>query len=181
MKTTLQDNAKVRQPMVDFALARGIGWGLLGGLAGTVTMDIVLIVASPMLGLNGIQSFSVIGDTAARFFTLLGLGLTGGVPTGLTVHYLAGPMLGAIFGAAVTRFNALWPGTLLKGIGLGVLYVEVASQPLLATTPILLNMSAQDTAFWYALSTGMHVLYGAALGAVVSYGLRRTASQPAAR
>jgi hypothetical protein len=173
MKTTLQDNAEARRPVIDFALAGGMGWGLLGGLAGTVAMDIALIGTSPALGLNGIQSFSVIGDTAARFFALLGMGMAGGVPTGLTVHYLAGPLLGAIFGAAVTRFNALWPGTLKKGIGLAILYVELASQPLLATTPLLLSMSAQQTAFWYALSFGMHLLWGGVLGAVVSYGLRR--------
>jgi hypothetical protein len=153
----------------------------LGGLAGTVAMDIVLMVASPALGLPGILSFSVIGDTAARGFSLLGVGMTGGVPTGLTVHYLVGPLLGAIFAAIVTRFHALWPRTLKKGIGLAVLYVELGSQPLLALTPLLMNMNAQDTVFWYALSLGMHLLYGAVLGAVVSYGLRRTANRPAAR
>ncbi len=181
MKTTRRDNTQVRWPVIPSVLASGIGWGLLGGLAGTVAMDIVLIAASPALGLPGIASFSVIGDTAARGFTLLGLGLTGGVPTGLAVHYLVGPLLGAIFAAIVTRFDALWPATVKKGIGLAVLYVEFGSQPLLAMTPLLLNMSAQDTAFWYALSLVMHLLYGAVLGAVVSIGLRRTVNRPAAR
>jgi hypothetical protein len=174
MKTTLRNNAQVRWAITGSALAKGIGWGLLGGLAGTVAMDIALIGTSPALGLHGIESFSVIGDTAARFFTLLGVGMTGGVPTGLAVHYLCGPLLGAIFGAIVTRFDALWPGTLKKGIGLAVLYIELVSQPLLATTPLLLNMSAQETAFWYALSFGMHLLCGGVLGAVMSYGLRST-------
>jgi len=181
MEKTLQGNSQARRPILHFTLARGIGWGLLGGLVGTVAMDIVLIGASPVLGLNGIQSFSVIGDTAARFFALLGAAMTGGVPTGLAVHYLAGPLLGAIFGAAVTRFNALWPGTLKKGSGLAILYVELASQPLLATPPLLLNMNAQQTAFWYALSFGMHLLWGGILGAVVSHGLRRMASRPPVR
>jgi len=177
MRKTLQGNLQARRAISPFTLAKGIGWGLLGGLAGTVAMDIVLIGASPALGLNGIESFSVIGDTAARFFALLGVGMTGGVPAGLTVHYLAGPLLGAIFGAAVTRVAALWPGTLKKGIGLGILYVELVSQPLLATTPLLLNMSAAETAFWYALSFGMHLLYGGILGAVVSRGLRSATSR----
>jgi hypothetical protein len=181
MAETLQGNTKMTTPLTHFTPARAIGWGLLGGLLGTVAMDIVLIGASPVLGLNGIESFSVIGDTAARFFALLGVGMTGGVPTGLAVHYLAGPLLGAIFGAAVTRFNALWPGTLKKGVGLAILYVELVSQPLLATPPLLLNMNAPQTAFWYALSFGMHLLWGGVLGAVVSHGLRRTASRPVGR
>ncbi len=180
MMVTLQSKTWVREPIIDSALASSLGWGLLGGLAGTVAMDIVLIAASPALGLPGIESFSVIGDTAMRGFALLDVAMTGGVPAGLAVHYLVGPLLGAIFAAIVNRFDALWPATLKKGIGLAVLYVELGSQPLLALTPLLLNMSAQGTAFWYALSLGMHLLYGVVLGAVVSFGLRRTASRPAA-
>ncbi len=172
MEIVLRGSLPASTPFIRFALARGLGWGVMGGLAGTVAMDIVLMVASPALGLPGIESFSVIGDTAARGFSLLGVGMTGGVPTGLTVHYLVGPLLGAIFAAIVTRVHALWPRTWKKGIGLAVLYVELGSQPLLALTPLLMNMGAQDTVFWYALSLGMHLLWGAVLGAVVSYGLR---------
>ncbi len=172
MEKVLQGRLPASKSIIRFALARGLGWGLMGGLAGTVAMDIVLIVASPALGLPGIESFSVIGDTAARGFSLLGVGITGGVPAGLAVHYLVGPLLGAIFAAIVTRFESLWPATLKKGIGLAVLYVELGSQPLLALTPLLMNMNAQETVFWYALSLGMHLLYGAVLGAVVSYGLQ---------
>src|SRR5512143_4039323 len=101
MEKVLQGRLPASTSIIRFALARDLGWGLMGGLAGTVAMDIVLIVTSPALGLQGIESFSVIGDTAARGFTLLGVGITGGVPAGLTVHYLVGPLLGAIFAAIV--------------------------------------------------------------------------------
>ena len=60
---------------------------------------------------------------------------------GMATHYLVGPLIGAIFGLLVARVKALRVNTLKKSILLGILYVEILSQPLLATTPILLKMT----------------------------------------
>ena len=73
------------------ALIRGIAWGLIGGLVGTIVMDFVLIVALSAVGLPAVISFSTIGDTAAGFFALLGIPLAGGFPLGANlVRYLNG-------------------------------------------------------------------------------------------
>jgi NhaP-type Na+/H+ or K+/H+ antiporter len=61
--------------------------------------------------------------------------------------------------------------TLKKGLVLAILYVEILSQPILATTPILLKMTAHETLQWFGVSFVMHLIWGAVLGAVVSYGL----------
>ena len=92
-------------------------------------------------------------------------------PLGAATHYLVGPVVGAIFGVAVAQVEALRLDTLMKGIILAVVYVEIRSQPILATTPILLKMTAPETLQWFSVSFGMHFMWGVVLGAIVSHGL----------
>lgn len=152
----------------------GMIWGLVGGLVGTVVMDLVLMGLSVMIGLPAVASFSTIGDTAAGFFALLGLEIAGGIPLGAAVHYLLGLVLGAIFGVAVSQIDALRLTSPKKGVVLAVLYIEIVSQPILATTPLILHMTATETWQWFGISAIMHMIWGIVLGLVVSYGLRHS-------
>ena len=77
-------------------------------------------------------SFSIIGDAAASFFSRLGVKLAGGAPLGMVVFYLLGLALGVTFVALVLRIDAFRLNSIKKGVGLGILYVEVLSLPLLA-------------------------------------------------
>ena len=172
MQVTLQGNPRARVQTAHVTLARGIGWGLIGGLAGTLVMDLILMGALSVAGLPALTCFSIVGNTVARFFSMLGIEMVGGVPLGAAAHYLIGPLVGAIFGTAVTRVAALWVDTLKKGIVLAILYVEILSQPILATTPILLKMTAHETLQWFSVSFVMHFILAVVLGVSVSYGLR---------
>jgi hypothetical protein len=180
MDKALRGDAQVRWPVIRFAIIQGTRWGLLGGLVGTLIMDLILMGAFPAAGLPAFTCFSIVGDTGARFFALLGIEMAGGAPMGAVMHYLVGAAVGVIFGMAVTRIDALRLGTMKKGIGLAILYVEILSQPILATTPILLKMTGPETVQWFGISFVMHLLYAGILGAVVSYGLRPTARRLAA-
>jgi hypothetical protein len=155
---------------------KGIIWGLVGGLAGTIVMDVVLFGASLLIGLPAVVSFKTIGDTAARLFSMFGVEMAGGVPLGAAMHYLLGSVFGAIFGAAVFRYGALRANTTKKGIALSVLYIEILSQPILAASPILLKMTTSETLQWFGVSAVMHLIWGVVLGIAVSYGLRRAAA-----
>jgi hypothetical protein len=176
MEKTFQGISKAREQKTDINLARGIGWGLIGGLAGTMVMDLVLMGALAAFGLPALTCFSIVGNTAARFFSTLGLEMAGGVPTGIAAHYLIGPAFGAIFGIVVTQLDALRVGTVKKCIFLAVLYIEILSQPILATTPILLKMAGPATLQWYGGSFVMHLMMAVVLGKVVGYGLRLATS-----
>ena len=151
---------------------KGLVFGLVAGLAATIVIDLITIGALPFVGLPADGGFSVIGDTAAGFFSLFGINVTGGVPLGVVLHYLIGLALGVLFGTGVTRINALRLNSTKKGGGLGILYKEVISLPILAMPPIILQWTASAAAQWFGFSFVMHAIWGIVLGVVVSYGLR---------
>ncbi len=172
MKEQLQHDSRAVGQMSHVALTRGMVWGFIGGFAGTIVMDLVLIGMLSAAGLPAVISFSTIGDTAAGFIALVGIHMAGGVPLGAAVHYLLGLVLGAIFGALIARVDALRVNTIKKSVALAVLYIEVLSQPIRATSPIILKMTASETVQWFGVSAVMRLIWGVVLGAVVSYGLR---------
>ena len=172
MEKTLQatTHAAAQNPSTSFL--KSLGWGTIGGIAGTLAMDLTLMAVLAAFGSPAQTCFSIVGDTAAHFFSMQNVGMTGTILLGVATHYTVGPLIGAIFGLLVTRVKALRVNSLKKSILLGILYVEILSQPLLATTPILLKMTAAATLQWYIGSFIMHMIAGAVLGAVVGCGLR---------
>jgi hypothetical protein len=171
MVTTLQGNSWTNRRINDAVLERGIHWGLMGGLLGMLVVDLLLMGALSIAGLQPIICFATVGNTVARFFSLLGVNMVSGIPMGVATHYVVGPALGAIFGAASVRVGALRASTLKKCIALGVLYGEVVSQPLFAMIPLLMKMEASETLLWFFGSLTMHFIWGIVLGVVMSRGL----------
>jgi len=152
--------------------SRGLIVGLIGGLVATIVIDVITILVMPLIGLPADNGFVIIGDTAARFFSLLGPKVNGGAALGAGLHYVIGLVLGALFGAGVTRIPALRLTSTRKAVGLGVLYTELISLPILITPPLLLGWTASAAAFWFGFSFLMHAVWGSVLGAVVSLGVR---------
>lgn len=171
MEATLQGNLQAEGQMSSITLARGMVLGVVGGLVGTIVMDLVLIGTLSAMGLPAVISFSTIGDTAAGFFAWMGIDMAGGFPLGAAAHYLLGLVLGGAFGAAVSQVDALRTETIKKGVVLAVVYIEFLSQPILATSPIILKMTASETLQWFGVSAAMHLIWGVVLGIIVSYGL----------
>jgi hypothetical protein len=137
-----------------------------------MVMDAILMGALSAVGLSALTCFSIVGNTVVQFFSILGIEVAGGAPLGVATHYLIGPLIGAIFGTVVVQVKAIRVDTLKKSIVFAVLYVETLAQPILATTPILLKMTAAETLQWFGFSFVLHFLMAVVLGAVVSYGLR---------
>jgi hypothetical protein len=153
-------------------LPYGIRWGFIGGFAGTLVMDLFLMGVFVSVQLPPLLCFSIVGDTMARFFSIMGIELAGGVLPGIATHYVVGPIFGILYGAAVAIAPARYKSTRRKCVMASLLYVEILSQPLLATAPILLKMTTREILQWYAGGFVMHLLMGAVLGLVVAYGLR---------
>jgi hypothetical protein len=172
MERTLQGNRRMTGRIAPISFSRGLGWGLVGGMAGTMIMDLVLMGALSAVGLPALTCFSIVGNTVARFVSIQNTEIADAIQLGVITHYLVGPLFGAIFGLLVARVEALRVNTLKKSIILAIIYVEILSQPMLATTPILLKMTVPVTLQWYGGSFIMHLLMAVVLGSVVGYGLR---------
>jgi hypothetical protein len=172
MKKILEGTSHVTAHSASDSFIKRLGWGFLGGLAGTLVMDILLMGALLALGQPAVMCFSIVGDTVARFLTLFGAQIAGGVPTGVVTHYVVGPLFGILFGTVVMMFPALREVTLKKVTFAAFVYVELLSQPILATTPILLKMKTPATLQWYGGSFVMHLILSIVLGVIVGYGLR---------
>jgi hypothetical protein len=154
---------------------RAVILGLIGGLVGTIGMDLFGVGLFLILGGPASLSVSIIGDAAARFLSLIGIDVAGGAPLGAALHYLIGLALGGLLGAVVSHVQVFHVDTIKKGVGLGILYVEIMSLPMLATAAIVLKMTATETAQWFGISFVMHLVYGLIFGLVVSYDLRAAA------
>ncbi len=174
METTLQNYSWVNRQASPIKRIGGVGWGVIAGFAGTMVMDFILMGALSIGGLPAHTCFSIVGNTVARFFSLFGIQIPGGVLPGVMTHYLVGPLVGAIFGAAMDQVKVFRVNSLKKAIVLAVLYVEILSQPILASAPILLKMTAAETWQWFSGSFVMHLIWGIILGVVVSQGLNLT-------
>ena len=173
MEITLQGKDQAAGRITPNSFLNGLGWGMLGGLAGTLVMDLLLMGILSALGAPALTCFSIVGNTVARFFSIQGMQMGRAIQLGVLTHYLVGPTVGAIFGAIVARIEALRVITLKKSIILAIIYVEILSQPLLAMTPILLKMTAPVILQWYAGSFVMHLMLAVVLGAVVARGLQQ--------
>jgi hypothetical protein len=181
MNRTLQGNLLMEGHSQCAPLTTGIAWGFLGGLTGTFIMDILLMGILLVLRQPTTLCFSIVGDTVSRFLALIGIQAAGGVPTGVVGHYVIGPLFGILFGAAVTIIPALHEGTLKQILVAALVYVQILSQPILATTPILLKMKAAEILQWYCGSFVMHLFMSIILGVVVGYGLRKHSTATARR
>ncbi|NTU82068.1 MAG: hypothetical protein HGA45_22265 [Chloroflexales bacterium] len=156
--------------------SRGILVGLIGGLSGTLVMDLCGAGLFVMMGAPASLAVTIIGDAAAGFAAAIGFTLTGDAPLGVLLHYLIGLGLGALFGAAAARVPMLQPGSALKAMALGILYVELVSQPLLVAAALILQMTAAELAQWFGISAVLHLVYGLVLGIAVFAGLRPAAT-----
>jgi hypothetical protein len=183
MQAALHDHSRRRIALSPIPFFKGTGWGLLGGLIATLVMDLVLMGILVAAGLEALSCFSIVGDTVARLLSLNGLAIAGSIPLGIAAHYLIGPLMGAVFGAAaakiitVAKANALRVGSRKKAIVWAVLYAEILSQPMLAMPPILLRMTGFEMLQWFGGSMVMHLVWGCVLGIVWSRGMQLQVSE----
>jgi len=138
-------------------LLLGVGLGILGGLVGTLIMDVVMML-----------TFLMAGQPATAFFSMVGEKLGYGIPAGVAAHNLVGLTGGVVFAVLVLtvtflRIDSRRKGLLL-GIGAGALTIPLGCIPL----AIWLG---QPVIGVIAFSILPHLVWGAVLGWTVGYGL----------
>jgi hypothetical protein len=144
-------------------------YGVVIGVVANVVMDVFVALAMILMGSPVTLMFSFIGEVAATFFAKLNFAVPGGVPTGFLFHYFFGIAYAVLFCVAAAEIGWLKSATLGKNILLGIAYIEVFSQPFVASAPLILHLAASDTVQWYGMATVMHGVYGAVLGILQHY------------
>ncbi len=167
-----ESDSRAAQPLSNGIFTTRMMVGAIGGLLGTFVMALFGVGIFLIMGGPASLAFSFIGDAAAGFLHMLGIELTGGVSLGVVVYCLIGLALGILFVVAVSGIEMLRVDSTKKGVGLGILSVEIISQPMLAAAAIILKLTPSEMAQWGSVSFIMHLVYGGVLGAIVSHGLR---------
>jgi hypothetical protein len=147
-----------RQHLGTVTLTKGIVIGVIGSLAGTIAMDLVMV-----------GEFSMMGLPADTYLALIGSVMGGGVPLGVVLHLLLGSLLGLAFSAAVLKVGALHIDSVRKGVGLGIL-AGLVTIPL-GCVPFAI-ITGVPIASMLSFSTIPHLVWGTVLGVVAGYGLR---------
>jgi hypothetical protein len=130
-----------------------IGKTLLGGVAGTAVMTIMMYVVAPMMGLNM--------DIAAMLGGMLGIGWAGG----MLMHFVNGVVIFPVV-YAFALYSRLPGGPALKGTAWGVVLWLIAQVVVMPMTGGGLFSAAMGGMMAAAGSFIGHVAYGALLGAV---------------
>jgi len=150
------------------AWLKAIKFGLTGSVAGTMAMDLVIVV-----------EFLIAGEPVDGFLALIGSVMGGGTLVGVVTHLLVGLLLGLLFATAVCNVRFLNIESVWKGVWLGVL-AGLATIPLgcipfaiLANVPIIEMVS---------FSFIPHLMWGTVLGVIAGHAMRsglRSAKVPA--
>jgi hypothetical protein len=143
--------------MSNVSLTRGIGVGVIGSLAGTLVMDLVVV-----------GELSMIGLPALTYLDLIGSVFGGGVPLGVLIHVFVGSVLGVFFSVPVLTIDALRIDSVRKGLVLGIL-VGIASISACVPFAILIGEPIADILIFMSIP---HLVWGIVLGIVAGYGLR---------
>jgi hypothetical protein len=136
---------------------RGVGFGIIGGLAGTFLMDVVMML-----------TFIITGLPADTFFSMVGEKFGYGALVGIGVHNLVGLTGGIVFSLLVMTIKSLRIDSTRKGLMLGI-----------AAGAITIPLGCIPLAIWLgqpildviAFSTLPHLVWGTVVGWTVAHGL----------
>jgi hypothetical protein len=138
-------------------VVRNLSLGIVGGLFGTVLMDIVMVI-----------TFVSLGESWDMFFSMVGEKLGGGAMLGIALHNVVGMTGGTIFALLVLNVPALEIRTMRRGLTLG-----------LAAGLFTIPAGCIPLAIWLgesivvviAFSALPHIVWGTVLGWTTGYGL----------
>jgi len=154
------------QTKITYPVTKAVGTGVAGGLVGALVMGGLAL----MMPVNG-QPFFVAAAT------LMGLSGTIATAAGWMLHLVTGPVVGAVFGVAITKVNAFRVTSIRRGLalglGAGVLVWAIFFLPLMMASgmasmlgPMLMTMVLGSFA--------AHLVYGFVLGGIVGVVLPKT-------
>lgn len=140
-------------------MVRTLALGALGGLLGTVLMDIVMMT-----------TFVLVGESWDLFFFMVGDKLGGGAILGIALHNMVGTTGGIILALLVLNVSAFQIRTIRKGLILGLSAGLITIPAGCIPLAIWLGESIPVVIAFSALP---HIVWGVFLGWTMGYGLSR--------
>ena len=138
--------------------SRAIKVGLIGSLAGTLAMDLVMVVES-----------LIVGEPVDGFVALIGSVVGGGALVGAVIHLAMGSLLGVLFGAAIHHVRLFNVESVRKGVWLGLLAGLVTIPLGCVPFAIMIHFSIIEMV---SFSFIPHLVWGAVLGVIAGYAMQ---------
>ena len=143
--------------------ARTFAFGMIGGLAGTVLMDLVMVT-----------TFVLVGEPGDTFFKMVGERFGDGALVGIALHDMIGLSGGLVFAFLVLVIAPLRIDSRNKGLTLG-----------LGAGAVTIPLGCVPMAIWLgepifgvvAFSILPHLVWGLTLGWTVAYGLLKLGTE----
>jgi hypothetical protein len=152
---------------------RGIIYGIIAGTISTIIIDIVALIILAVMGVSLASFFALIGQC---FLTLTGLAAAADpVWQGITLHYSIGILTGLVIGLLTQIFHKLEFSSYRKGILLSVIIAEVEGTSLFYLMSVIMKIPQSEMATMYGLCFILHLVWGACLGLIISYGQQHKA------
>jgi len=136
---------------------RVLGLGVIGGLLGTILMDIVMMI-----------TFVAVGESWDLFFAMVGEKLGGGAVIGIALHNAVGMTGGLIFAFLVLRVPAFEITSVKRGLVLG-LVAGLFTIPA-GCIPLAIWLG-ESIVIVIAFSALPHIVWGTVLGWTMGHGL----------
>ena len=155
------------------AIVRDSIYGIIAGAVSTIVIDIVALVTLSVMGFSLASFFALIGRC---FLNLIGTTAADPVWYGVTLHYSIGILTGLLVGLISQRFHKLQFSSYRKGILLSIIVAEVEGNSLFYLMALMMNVSQSEIVFMYGLCCFFHLIWGACLGLIISYGQQHKAT-----
>jgi hypothetical protein len=153
-------------------IARGIKYGIVGGLMGTIITDLVSLIIFFILGESLPDFYTLFGKS---FLTLFNLQADYPLWQGLTLHYSIGILTGLVVGILTQRISLLKFNTYRSSILIAVIITQIEGLTLFYLMSLVLNMPQSEMILIYGMGIFLHTVWGACLGSILCFGLRRRA------
>jgi len=153
--------------------AKGAIYGIIAGTISTIVIDIVALIILAAMGVSLASFFALIGQC---LLTLIGLDAAADpVWQGITLHYSIGILTGLVIGLLTQRFHKLRFSSYRKGILLSIIIAEVEGNSLFYLMSVIMKIPQSEMMFTYGMCFLLHLIWGACLGLIISYGQQHEA------
>jgi hypothetical protein len=150
-------------------IARGIRYGIIGGLAATIVTDLVSLIIFLILGESLPDFYTLFGRS---FLTLFHLQADYPLWQGLTLHYSIGILTGLVVGILNRRISLINFSTYRRSILISVMITQIEGLTLFYLMSLITNMPQLEMRLIYGTGIFLHTIWGTCLGSILGFGQR---------